>query len=149
MIFAGASALARASFFLSSIFWGTGTDVIQVFVSYSGCLHHTSWPKLTTRVEIASLPPTPPATCFSCAKVIPGSDLLRVAQADLEERRGRIEEADRVWKAFLGDRGSTTGHVMYLRRVFRMCFLFGLIITPIPSYSDHTAHYPNRTPPIP
>ncbi|CAN0523045.1 unnamed protein product, partial [Laminaria digitata] len=52
-------------------------------------------------------------------KVIPESDLLRVAQADLEERRGRISEADRVWKAFLGDRGSTTGHVMYLRQVFR------------------------------
>lgn len=51
------------------------------------------------------------------AKVIPGSDLLRVAQADLEERRGRIEEADSLWKAFLKDRRSTTGHVMYLRLV--------------------------------
>ncbi|CAM9217457.1 unnamed protein product, partial [Hapterophycus canaliculatus] len=52
-------------------------------------------------------------------EVIPGSDLLRVAQADLEERRGRIEEADGLWKAFLKDRRSTTGHVMYLRFVRR------------------------------
>lgn len=48
-------------------------------------------------------------------KVIPESDLLRVAQADLEEKRGRLDEADRTWKAFLRDRCSTTGHIMYLR----------------------------------
>ncbi|CAN0184375.1 unnamed protein product [Ascophyllum nodosum] len=52
-------------------------------------------------------------------QVIPESDLLRVAQADLEERRGRIEEADRRWKAFLRDRCSTTGHIMYQRFVRR------------------------------
>lgn len=53
---------------------------------------------------------------FLCPlQVIPESDLLRVAQADLEERRGRVEEADIVWKAFVADRGSTTAHVMYLR----------------------------------
>lgn len=67
-------------------------------------------------------PPPPPFF----VQVIPGSDLLRVAQADLEERRGRIEEADAAWKAFLKDRRSTTGHIMYLRSgsiltVFFLC----------------------------
>lgn len=65
-------------------------------------------------VSLAHSPPSPDNN-HRLAKVIPGSDLLRVAHADLEERRGRVEEADRVWKAYLRDHNSTTGHVMYLR----------------------------------
>lgn len=56
---------------------------------------------------------------LSTTKIIPGSDLLRVAQADLAERRGNIEEANQVWKTFLSERHSTTGHIMYLRYAFR------------------------------
>lgn len=52
-----------------------------------------------------------------CQQVIPGSDLLRIAQADLEERRGKVEEAEVIWKAFLAERHSTVGHVVYLRYV--------------------------------
>lgn len=48
-------------------------------------------------------------------KIVPGSDLLRVAQADLAERRGNIQEADQIWQTFLAERHSTTGHIMYLR----------------------------------
>ncbi|CBN77606.1 conserved unknown protein [Ectocarpus siliculosus] len=92
--------------------------------SYAQCLSHLRhfceiWYDLAEYEYSLGEADRAAAVYRKAVEVIPGSDLLRVAQADLEERRGRIEEADAAWKAFLKDRRSTTGHVMYLRFVRR------------------------------
>ncbi|CAM9511968.1 unnamed protein product, partial [Discosporangium mesarthrocarpum] len=92
--------------------------------SYSQCLAHTRhfpeiWHDLA-EFEFQSGEGEMAAEVYRKAvQVIPGSDLLRIAQADMEERRGLIEAADSLWKLFLRERNSTTGYIMYQRFVRR------------------------------